>query len=194
MVKVGVRRQDAAALLRALGLTRADSWPPDKLRDYLLRIEEIGEQTDVNDPLLRKLYQRMMLARVQHDEVLVDSGITKKPPKKAPLPIVGLPPAVIPKHKRIKPEKPTPKKPGVVNAIIDLLLAASEQHPTTKQLIYQELVTRFGPGTEFNRSPKGMMNTLSGLGTWISRPEHVRRGIKLKRSSDGWWAIIDFDS
>jgi hypothetical protein len=190
MAKVEVRRREAVELLRALGLFKSDSWPPDKLRDYLLRIEEVGDLDDVTDPLLRNLYKRMKLACSAHDEVIVDSG-AGKPPRKEPIKPIGLPAPVIPKHKRIKPEKPTVKKPGVVSVIINMLLAANEQQPTSKPLIYEELVRRFGPGTEYNRSVNGMMNTLSGLGTWILRPEHARRGIKLHHNSQGWWATIE---
>jgi hypothetical protein len=190
MNKVEIRRQEAVALLLSLGLFRADTWPPDKLSSYLSRLDEVGDYSDLSDPRLRYVYKRCNDAARKGVRIEVDCGGSKPNGRKVLLP-PGIAPPQLPKHKRIKPERKTFKKPGVVDSIIDMLLTASEDSPVTKPDMLEKLVEQFGPDTPYGRSPAGMLNTLSGLGTWIGRPEHARRGIKLHRNAHGWWAVIE---
>jgi hypothetical protein len=171
--KMVVRRDEAVALLEAVGFANSAKWDDDRVQTFLERIEEYGDAEDIADIDLKELFVDLTAASARDKVVELVAGsprVAKAAPEEAPKP------------------KARKRKEGVVSTVIDCLLKGSERRPVTKDAIHQVLVERFGPGTEADRDPRGMRNTLNGLTSWIKEPAHVKRGIKLFRSAKGFWA------
>jgi prothymosin alpha len=65
------------------------------------------------------------------------------------------------------------KKVGIVQCIIDEFSKGTPDKPVTKKEVHDVLVAKFGPGTEANKDPKGMKNTVNASTSWMKTEKNL---------------------
>lgn len=199
-----VRRSNAVALLVELGLRNAgnpERYPLCRLEDKLQRINVDFEEFMVKDPDLSDLYGdirdtvedggKVHVLPDEEDEILAVSTATKKGRK----PDKAKKPEKVKKTKKAdgsKAEltgkgKKKPRKVGVIATIVECLNKASAKKPVTKADILAVCIERFGPGTEADRKPESMRNTVAAqvpTGLRIEKPH-----LKVVKNEKGYWIM-----
>ena len=189
---MNVNDKAATKLFVDLGFPTASKWSAARLEKKIEGLPDIiDEDTEAGDSedLLEKI-----LAALDDDEgvKVVDSVPTEKEEEEVKTilgPGEGDKPPKKKKKKKEEPKeesKPLPeKKPirkgGVIATIVEILEAASEKKPITKEDILGKLIKKF-PGKE----PASMMSTIK---TQVPSRLKLAKGIIVEKNNEGGWWI-----
>tara|TARA_R100000808_G_scaffold6960_1_gene20340 strand:- start:4095 stop:4685 length:591 start_codon:yes stop_codon:yes gene_type:complete len=195
---MNVNVKAATKLFVDLGFPTASKWSAARLEKKIEGLPDIiDEDTEAGDSedLLEKI-----LAALDDDEgvKVVDSVPTEKEEEEVEVKFIlgpgeGDKPPKKKKKKKEEPKeepkeesKPLPeKKPirkgGVIATIVEILEAASEKKPITKEDILGKLIKKF-PGKE----PASMMSTIK---TQVPSRLKLAKGIIVEKNNEGGWWI-----
>jgi hypothetical protein len=190
-LRMEVSRADAVALLAEAGLRKAGEFPLDKLEQKIRRIDVDFEEHMIKDPDMKGLYGDICRTKEEGGVITVvddhgdeDAVVAAAPTKKPAKPAKKAGPKKGGKTPG-KGEKKPVRKAGVISTIVECLSKATEKRPVTKEQILAVCVERFGPGTEQNRRPESMKNTISAqvpTGLKIEKPH-----LTVMKNGDGYY-------
>lgn len=161
-----VLQSQATALFEILGFPTANKWSAIRMEKKIMGLPDVvDENTDAKDQ--QQLLDDLLVAIDIGEEIHVQSDVEEEAPKKKKT------------AKAKKAKEPKPKKVGIIATIIEVLNAASEKSPVTKQGILDVLSERFP-----ERKPESMLRTVS-----VQVPTRLRvdKEIIVSKSKDGYW-------
>jgi len=161
-------RSAVVSLLAGLTFKTPETWDDAKIQKKLAILPEKVDEDAVTEYKLtdeQAATLKVVLAGGEFELVGDDAVAATPAKKKAAAPAAkpaAKPAAAAPAKKAAAaPKEPKPKKPGVVQTMLDLYLAATKEKPITKAKILAVLTKKFGPGTEQNRPVAGMKSTVA---------------------------------
>jgi hypothetical protein len=180
-----IDREDAVLLLEACGVSQASAFSDERLEDALNEIDAYASESMVAEGKPRRLFSRILDFIQQGGEIIVVSEV-RAGRRPAPAPPRQEAPAPRPPVQRAPAARePRERRPGVISTIIECLTKATPERPTSRQKIHAVLVRRFGPGTEQNRDPRGMMATVRAQVPSGLRIE--KKDFKVYSNDRGFW-------
>jgi hypothetical protein len=183
---VKVNKEKLVELYQAVSYPKADKWGDAKLVSQLGKLQEVNPDDVPKDKVLLKLYKKVLLALGNNEEITLDSEteeVSDKPKMKNAKPApekVEEPAEEEAKAEKKKRPDRNPERPGIIEAIANIMKGTSKTNALTHREVLDQLVAKFP-----DRDEKAMAKTLSGqIPTGLMRTRGMEIGWEKKQGEN----------